>query len=116
MGLLCAFVHEMTYREGGIMTFDLIYKNPSVFLRKRPFEVRAGGAVNHRSLTMFSSHHGSLDVQTRPSFSCLAVELFHQLSQALEVLTDAAAKVKPINKKHLVCMEADPNMHIYTLW
>lgn len=30
------------------------------------------------------------------SFFFLLVELFHQLSQALEVLTDAAAKVRPL--------------------
>lgn len=29
-------------------------------------------------------------------FFFLLVELFHQLSQALEVLTDAAAKVRPL--------------------
>lgn len=44
---------------------------------------------------MFETHHGSLDVQTQSFFSRLVAELFHQLSQALEVLTDAAAKVKP---------------------
>lgn len=38
------------------------------------------------------------------SFPSLPVELFHQLSQALEVLTDAAAKVKPL---------IAPNLHLY---
>lgn len=45
------------------------------------------------------------------------MELFHQLSQALEVLTDAAAKVKPWTNIILCKCEQIQNMHIYTsLW
>lgn len=46
-------------------------------------------------------------------FASLLVELFHQLSQALEVLTDAAAKVRP-SLRYLALWHIDTLLtHIY---